>query len=68
MAAGPLACYRYNYLGVKKPRLAIEQGHLMTPPSPSELIAELTIGAGRITRLMVGGRAIVSTVREVSLD
>lgn len=60
MAAGPLACYLYDYLALQKSQIIIEQGHLMTPPSPSELTAELTLEAGKISRLMVGGRAIVS--------
>jgi len=57
MAAGPLACYLFDYLGIKKERLIIEQGRLMTPPSPSEIIVELTLNKGQITRLAAGGRA-----------
>jgi PhzF family phenazine biosynthesis protein len=68
MAAGPLACYLYDHLGVKKPVLIIEQGHLMAPASPSELIAELRLEDGRIAGLMVGGRAMVSKTIEITLD
>lgn len=57
MAAGPLACYLFDYLGIKKERMIIEQGRLMTPPSPSEIIVELTLNQGQITRLAAGGRA-----------
>lgn len=59
MAAGPLACYLYDYLNIKQERLIIEQGHLMPEPSPSELIADLKLEDGVITGLMVGGRAKV---------
>ena len=68
MAAGPLACYLYDYLGVKKTTLVIEQGHLMDPPSPSELIAELFIEDGAIRGLQVGGRARVAQTVQVEID
>lgn len=68
MAAGPLACYLYDYLDVKKSQIIIEQGCLMTPPSPSELIVELIIEAGKISKLMVGGRAIVSRSINIEID
>ena len=68
MAAGPLACYLYDKLDIKKRTLIIEQGHLMNPPSPSELTAELSIEDGKITKLMVGGRAVESRTIEVEVD
>lgn len=68
MAAGPLACYLYDYLGVKQTTLVIEQGHLMDPPSPSELIAELFIEDGAIRGLQVGGRARVAETVQVEID
>src|SRR5690606_5783734 len=61
MAAGPLACYLYDHLRAAKPRLVIEQGHLMTPPSPSVLVADLFLEGGAIAGLRVGGRARVHT-------
>ncbi|MBX7220133.1 MAG: PhzF family phenazine biosynthesis protein [Blastocatellia bacterium] len=67
MAAGPLGCYLYDFLGVKKEKLVLEQGHLMKKPSPSELNVHLTLEDGRIARLMVGGRATVSHVMEVEI-
>jgi PhzF family phenazine biosynthesis protein len=57
MAAGPLACYLFDQLDVKKSRFTIEQGRLMMPPSPSEIIVEITLHEEEITRLMAGGRA-----------
>lgn len=65
MAAGPLACYLYDYLNLKQGTIVIEQGHLMAPPSPSELIAELLLAEGRIAGLIVGGRAVVSQTIEI---
>ena len=66
LAAGPLACYLHDFLGIDKPRLVIEQGFFMTPTSPCELVAELTLEAGKITALRVGGRARVGESIEVS--
>jgi PhzF family phenazine biosynthesis protein len=68
MAAGALAGFLYDRLGLKKRTLIIEQGHLMNPPSPSELTAELTLEDGRIRKLMVGGRAMVSKTIDVAID
>jgi PhzF family phenazine biosynthesis protein len=60
MAAGPLGCYLYDYLGVKKDKLVIEQGHLMKPPSPSELLVELNLEDDQIKDLLVGGQGMLS--------
>lgn len=59
MAAGPLACYLHDQFGMDRTRFVIEQGFLMTPPSPSLLTAELTLKDGEIVGLLVGGRGIV---------
>ncbi len=67
MAAGSLACYLHDYLGLRKGTLLIEQGCLMPSPSPSVLIAELDRDGERIGAVRVGGRAIVSGTREVTL-
>ena len=67
MAAGPLACYLYDYLGHHKAKMIIEQGRLMSPPSPSELLVELTLEDGRITSLIAGGRARVIKSMEVEV-
>ncbi len=67
MAAGALACYLHDHLGVRKDTLLIEQGYLMPRPSPSVLIAELDRDGERIGAVRVGGRAIVSGTREVAL-
>lgn len=57
MAAGPLACYLHDVMGVEGETLLIEQGHFMAAPAPSILTARLNVDdAGAITGLMVGGR------------
>ncbi|RAJ92461.1 PhzF family phenazine biosynthesis protein [Larkinella arboricola] len=67
MAAGPLACYLYDYLKLRKTTLLIEQGHLMQPPSPSLLTARLQTERGLITGLLVGGSAQVSHTIEIGI-
>ncbi|WP_152207380.1 PhzF family phenazine biosynthesis protein [Marinobacter changyiensis] len=60
MAAGPLACYLYDTLGVEKGEFAIEQGRWMPSPSPSVLTVRLEIDHnGRIQGLYAGGRGAV---------
>lgn len=55
MAAGPLACYLYDYLNVKKEDILIEQGAYMQPPSKSLISVELDIKEGQVMSLMAGG-------------
>ena len=66
-AAGPLACYLYDRLNIRKPKLVIEQGRLMPVPSPSEILVELSLEGDSISRLHVGGRARVIGSRDVLL-
>lgn len=56
MAAGPLACYLYDKLGIKKQRWMIEQGHFMKPPSPSLIIVDILLENEKIKNLMAGGK------------
>ncbi len=67
MAAGPLACFLFDQLNIKKQRLIFEQGRLMPNPSPSEITVDLTLEAGRITRLLAGGRARVMRSFDVEI-
>jgi predicted PhzF superfamily epimerase YddE/YHI9 len=67
MAAGPLACYLYDVLGTPSTELNIEQGWLMEPPLPSVISVKLTVTNGTISTLMVGGRARVESLMEVSV-
>jgi PhzF family phenazine biosynthesis protein len=57
-AAGPLAAYLYDVIGMQKIHLEVEQGRLMQPPSPSLLQIDLETEGTRIKSLMVGGKAI----------
>ena len=66
MAAGPLACFLHDYLGVAGPRLLIEQGYLMQPPSASMITVDLQLAEGRIERLLAGGKAQVMS--EITLE
>ena len=64
MAAGPLACFLHDHLGVKDREMLIEQGWLMQPPSPSVIKVVLEVADGNISRLMAGGTArAVSSLR-----
>ena len=58
MAAGPLACYLYDLLGIKKDRFLIQQGWFMKHPSPSLIIVDLTLDNEKITKIMTGGKGI----------
>lgn len=64
MAAGPLACFLHDHLGVKDREILIEQGWLMQPPSPSVIKVVLELADGKISRLMAGGAArAISSLR-----
>ncbi|MEH6578442.1 MAG: PhzF family phenazine biosynthesis protein [Amphritea sp.] len=60
MAAGPLACYLYSEMAIKKTHFNIEQGYLMQPPSPSLINVNLEIKGDDIASLMAGGIAKLS--------
>ena len=60
MAAGPLACYLFDQMGIKKSRFLIEQGWYMKEPSPSLITVDLTFNSdNEITRVMAGGKGIM---------
>lgn len=60
MAAGPLASYLHDRLGIQKQHMLIEQGWCMSPPSPSIIEVDLEISFEKIQRIMAGGKGIVS--------
>jgi PhzF family phenazine biosynthesis protein len=60
MAAGPLACYLHQQMGINKDTFNIEQGNFMTPPSASLINVSLEIKNGQISSLMAGGTAKLS--------
>ncbi|GAB2187800.1 PhzF family phenazine biosynthesis protein [Roseibium sp. LAB1] len=67
MAAGPLACVLHDLLNEKKSRLVIEQGHFMTPASPSVITVDLHLVDGKITGLMAGGYGSVMEEMTVTI-
>lgn len=67
MAAGPLACWLHDRLGMAQRRFLLEQGRLMPRPSPSLIEVSLDIGAAGIERLWAGGTARLTGTQRVSL-
>ena len=68
MAAGPLACYLFDYLRFEKTHFAIEQGYSMLTASPSCIDVTLSLEDGSIASLLAGGTAIVSGYRTVEVQ
>jgi PhzF family phenazine biosynthesis protein len=68
MAAGPLACFLHDHLGIAGPGIRIEQGWLMPQPSPSVIDVVLEFDGGRIARLMAGGVAAVAQSLRVEVE
>jgi len=67
MAAGPLACYLYEKMGVQKKIFRIGQGHFMPLPSPSVIEVRLTVEDGRISGLLAGGKAKTMSAITITL-
>jgi PhzF family phenazine biosynthesis protein len=67
MAAGPLACFLNERMGLLKTSLLIEQGWFMATPSPSVVKVNLELKNGQISRLMAGGRAKSMSMIEVEI-
>lgn len=68
MAAGPLACYLFDRIKIRPAGdILIEQGHLMSPPSPSIIRVRLTPAGTGIAKLMAGGRAKLAETRLINL-
>lgn len=65
MAAGPLACYLYQF-GKRKEKYRIEQGRFMRTPSPSLIKVDLNIREEEILNLYAGGRATL--LRKIMLQ
>ena len=65
-AAGPLACFLYDKMGIKKEEFLIEQGRSMQPSSPSVIMVKLELERGKIIGLIAGGRAKVMTSLAIS--
>ncbi|WP_400073482.1 PhzF family phenazine biosynthesis protein [Zobellia russellii] len=68
MAAGPLACYLFDILKIKKNSFHIQQGKYMKEPSPSLIIVNLRIVNQEIKDLMAGGKGILNRQLEIVID
>ena len=68
MAAGPLACYLYDKLKIKKSKFLIQQGKFMTTPSVSLIITELDIVNNEIRGLMAGGKGVAVSKKIIALS
>lgn len=66
MAAGPLGCYLFDILRIKKKSFHIQQGKYMSPPSPSLIFVNLKIEKDTILSLMVGGKGVLN--REINIE
>lgn len=67
MAAGPLASYLHDKLGLKKDTILIQQGWFMKHPSPSLIIVKLSFDNGNISKVMAGGKGIVMTSKTIEI-
>ena len=67
MAAGPLACFLHDRLGIDAETILVEQGRLMRPPSPSIISVSLRLSAGSIASLMAGGKGRSTRAMEVEV-
>lgn len=68
MAAGPLGCYLFDILKIKKKKFHIQQGKYMKEPSPSLIIVDLRIENGEIKDLMAGGKGLLKRQIEVQIN
>ncbi|SFZ91862.1 phenazine biosynthesis protein PhzF family [Flaviramulus basaltis] len=67
MAAGPLACYLFDILKIKKKSFHIQQGDYMKDPSPSLIVVDLLIENEEIKSLMAGGKGLLKTKLEIEI-
>ncbi len=68
MAAGPLGCYLFDILKIKKRSFNIQQGKYMKEPSPSLIIINLRIEKEEIKDLMAGGKGLLNRQIEIEMD
>ena len=68
MAAGPLGCYLFDILNIKKREFHIQQGKYMKEPSPSLIMVNLQITQGVIKSLMAGGIGILDKELNIEIN
>lgn len=67
MAAGPLACWLDAKTEGRRNAFSIEQGHMMSPASPSLIIAQPERSGRTLTAMWIGGRARMRETRRFSI-
>ena len=67
MAAGPLACYLHDVLGISKATLLIEQGQFMSPASPSLIQVDIDANKNGVSSLTAGGHAKLTASLQVEI-
>jgi len=67
MAAGPLACWLDAKTGGRRDGFSIEQGHMMSPASPSLIIAQPERLGRTLTAMWIGGGAKMREMRRLSI-
>ena len=65
MAAGPLACWLESKSDGRRAEFTIEQGHFMTPASPSLIFAQPERTDGTLSAMWIGGHAKVRGTRQI---
>ena len=68
MAAGPLACWLDARSGGRHETFAIEQGQMMTPASPSLIIARPERAGDALSAMWIGGSARAREVRRIRIQ
>jgi predicted PhzF superfamily epimerase YddE/YHI9 len=68
MAAGPLACWLDSKASGQRREFELEQGYLMSPASPSLILAKPERSGGQLAAMWVGGSASVRGVRQIPID
>jgi PhzF family phenazine biosynthesis protein len=67
MAAGPLACWLESKSDRQRREFTIEQGHFMTPASPSLIFAQPERTGITLSAMWIGGSARVRGIRCIAL-
>jgi len=67
MAAGPLACWLDSKVDGRQGAFSVEQGHLMSPASPSLILAEPERAGRNLTAMWIGGSARMREMRRLSI-
>ena len=67
MAAGPLACWLDAKTEGRRNGFSIEQGHMMSPASPSLIIAQPERSGRTLTALWIGGGAKMRELRRLAV-